>query len=90
MLAQDVVKIDKYRSETCSVLGNFYGLRGDHDMAIVYFRRAVRLNKNDHSAWILLGHEYLEQTNCSMAIEAYSRGLGMVILIIMGVVGRGH
>ena len=76
-LAQDVVKVDMYRSETCSVLGNFYSLRGDHDKAIVYFRRAVRLNKDDHSAWILLGHEYLEQKNCSMAIEAYSKGLGM-------------
>ena len=75
-LAQDVVKVDKYRSETCSVLGNFYSLRGDHEMAIVYFRRAVRLNHHDHSAWILLGHEYLEQNNCSMAIEAYCRGVG--------------
>ena len=42
----------------------------------MYFRRAVRLNKEDHSAWILLGHEDLEQKNCSMALEAYSRGLG--------------
>lgn len=75
-LAQDVGKIDKYRSETCSVLGNFYGLRGDHDQAVVYFKRAVRLNKNDHLAWILLGHEYLEKANCSLAIEAYNRALG--------------
>ncbi len=45
-------------------------------MAIVYFRRAVRLNKNDHLAWILLGHEYIEKANCNMAIEAYSRALG--------------
>ena len=43
---------------------------------MAYFRRAVRLNKEDFSAWILLGHEYLEQKNCSMAIEAYTRGLG--------------
>ena len=59
-------------------------------MAIVYFRRAVRLNKNDHSAWILLGHEYLEQTNCSMAIEAYSRGLGKAFLIILRGEGLGY
>ena len=56
--------------------GNFYSLRGEHDRAVAYFRRAVRLNKEDFSAWILLGHEYLEQKNCSMAIEAYTRGLG--------------
>ena len=103
-LAQDVVKIDKYRAETCSVLGwllsillsithqtsshshdcvstvytagNFYSLRGDHDKAIAYFRRAIRLNEVDHSAWILLGHEFLEKKNCCMALEAYSRGVG--------------
>lgn len=96
-LAQDVVKIDKYRAETCSVLGkpmnilghfdssplspaeptgNFYSLRGNHDKAIAYFRRAIRLNEADHSAWILLGHEYLEKKNCCMALEAYIRGVG--------------
>lgn len=88
------MKIDKYRAETCSVLGklinilghcdssssestgNFYSLRGDHDKAIAYFRRAIRLNEADHSAWILLGHEYLEKKNCCMALEAYIRGVG--------------
>ena len=107
-LAQDAVKIDKYRAETCSVLGkgkpkqngvslnsihehgpshvpshphplgNFYSLEGDHEKAVAYFRRAVRLNRHDQSAWILLGHEYLELKNCTMAIEAYNRGLGSV------------
>lgn len=75
-LAQDIVKIDRYNSVSCSVLGNFYSLRSDHAMAIVYFQRAVRLDKDNHSAWILLGHEFMEQKNCNMAIEAYSKGLG--------------
>ena len=57
-------------------IGNFYSLLGDHDKAVVYFKRAVRLNKKDHTAWILLGHEYLELKNHSMAIEAYTRALG--------------
>lgn len=74
-LAQDCVKIDKYCSETCCVIGNFYGLRGDHENAIVYFQRAAKLNRADRSVWILLGHEYLELKNCSLAIEAYSRAL---------------
>jgi len=75
-LAQDVVRLDRYNSISCSVLGNFYSLRGDHSMAALYFQRAVRLDKENHSAWILLGHEFIEQKNCSMAIEAYSKGLG--------------
>ena len=58
------------------IVGNFYSLLGDHDKAVVYFKRAVRLNKKDHTAWILLGHEYLELKNHSMAIEAYTRALG--------------
>jgi len=80
-LAQDMVKVDRYRPESCSVLGNFYGLRGDHEKAIAYFRRAVRLNYNDHLSWILLGHEYFEMSNCNMAIEAYTRALGMYMYI---------
>ena len=48
-------------------------------MAALYFQRAVRLDKENHSAWILLGHEFIEQKNCSMAIEAYSKGLGMYV-----------
>lgn len=75
-LAQDVVAIDRYNSVSCLVLGNFYSLRGDHVTAVAYFQRAARLDKDNHSAWILLGHEYMEQRNCNMAVEAYSRGLG--------------
>jgi anaphase-promoting complex subunit 8 len=89
-LAQDVVKIDKYRAETCSVLGNFYSLRGDHDKAIAYFRRAIRLNEVDHSAWILLGHEFLEKKNCCMALEAYSRGVAVNKQDFRGYYGMGH
>lgn len=71
-----MVKIDRYTSVSCCVLGNFYSQRGNHNMAIVYFQRAVRLDKNNPSAWILLGHEFLELKNSSMAIEAYTKGLG--------------
>jgi anaphase-promoting complex subunit 8 len=89
-LAQEVIKIDMYRPETCSVLGNFYSLRGNHDKAIAYFRRAIRLNEADHSAWILLGHEYLEKTNCCMALEAYSRGVAVNKQDFRGYYGMGH
>ena len=64
------------------ISGNFYSLLGDHEKAVIYFRRAVRLNKKDHTAWILLGHEYLELKNHSMAIEAYTRALGESLLCV--------
>ena len=53
-------------------------------MASLYFQRAVRLDKENHSAWILLGHEFIEQKNCSMAIEAYSKGLGEDMWVVLG------
>ena len=73
------MKVDRYTSVSCCVLGNFYSLRGNHNMAVVYFQRAVRLDKNNHSAWILLGHEFIELKNHSMAVEAYTKGLGEVM-----------
>lgn len=36
--------IDKYRTETCCVIGNYYSLRSQHEKAVVYFQRALKLN----------------------------------------------
>jgi anaphase-promoting complex subunit 8 len=43
-LAHAAHKEDKYRPETCCIVGNYYSLKGDHEKALVYFRRALRLN----------------------------------------------
>jgi len=75
-LAHNAVNIDKYRSETCLIVGNFYSLRSDHEKAITYFKRALRLNPNNATTWILLGHEYLEMKTINTAIEAYRRAIG--------------
>lgn len=64
------------------ISANFYSLYGDHEKACSYFRRAVRLDKTNHTSWILLGHEYLELKNHTMAIEAYTRALGTVLNFI--------
>ncbi|RKP04804.1 anaphase-promoting complex subunit 8 [Thamnocephalis sphaerospora] len=74
-LAHDCTVIDKYRPETCLVLGNYYGLRQDHERAITYFRRALQLNKDCLPAWTLMGHEYMEMGNTHAAIEAYRRAV---------------
>lgn len=75
-LAHNAVKIDKYRSETCLIVGNFYSLRVEHEKAIVYFKRALKLNPSSATTWILLGHEFLEIKNANAAIEAYRRAIG--------------
>ncbi|KAK6944216.1 Tetratricopeptide repeat [Dillenia turbinata] len=70
-LAHNVFMTDKYRPESCCIIGNYYSLKGLHEKAVVYFRRALRLNKNYLSAWTLMGHEYFEMKNTAAAIDAY-------------------
>ncbi|MCQ2818658.1 MAG: tetratricopeptide repeat protein [archaeon] len=70
-LACKCYQIDKYRPETCCVLGNFFALKGDHPKAVTYFKRAIKLDYSFLSAWILMGHEYLEMKLISSAIESY-------------------
>ena len=44
---------------------------GEHCKAVIYFKRAVKLDRNYLSAWTLMGHEYIEMKNIPGAIEAY-------------------
>jgi anaphase-promoting complex subunit 8 len=62
-------------SGTCRK-GNHYSIRGEHEKAIKYFRRATHLDRTYLAAWTLLGHEYVELKNSHAAIEAYRRAVG--------------
>lgn len=75
LLANRCMKIDKFRLETCCVIGNYYSLRGQHEQAVSYFQRALKLNRNYLSAWTLMGHEFLEMKNTAAAVEAYRRAV---------------
>ena len=70
-LAHACVQVDKYRPETCCVIGNYYSLKGEHERAVSYFRRALKLNQQFLSAWTLMGHEYVELKNTAAAVDAY-------------------
>ena len=39
-LAHVAMKNDKYRPETCCIVGNYYSLRQQHENAVLYFQRA--------------------------------------------------
>ena len=43
--------------------------------AVVYFRRALKLDRKYLSAWTLMGHEYVEMKNTPAAIDAYRRAV---------------
>ncbi|KAK0111589.1 Anaphase-promoting complex subunit 23 [Cadophora gregata] len=70
-VAQLASTIDRYRPETCCVIGNYYSLSSRHEDAITHFRRALLLDRNFASAWTLLGHEYVKLENTHAAIDSY-------------------
>ncbi|KAG9490592.1 cell division cycle protein 23 homolog isoform X3 [Eleutherodactylus coqui] len=74
-LAHNLCDIDKYRVETCCVIGNYYSLRSQHEKAALYFQRALKLNPRYLGAWTLMGHEYMEMKNTSAAIQAYRHAI---------------
>jgi anaphase-promoting complex subunit 8 len=74
-LAHSLAEIDRYRPETCCVIGNHYSLKAMHHHAVAYFQRALRLNRRFVAAWTLVGHEYLELKNTPGAIEAYRKAI---------------
>lgn len=74
-LAHRAMKLDKYRPETCCIVGNYYSLKSQNQKAVQYFQRALKLDRAYLSAWTLMGHEYLEMKNTAAAIEAYRRAV---------------
>lgn len=74
-LAQLATATDKFRPETCCVVGNYYSLKSEHEKAVSYFRRALMLDRSFLSAWTLMGHEYVEMKNTHAAIESYRRAV---------------
>lgn len=79
ILAQEACEIDKYRPESCCIIGNYYSLQNEHHKAVNYFQRALKLNPNYLQAWILMGHEFIELKNSTSAIQSYTNAIGMKI-----------
>ena len=76
-LAHAAVRTDKYRPETCCVVGNYYSQRRQHDTAVAYFRRALRLDGSYLAAWTLMGHEYVEMRDTAAAVAAYRAAVAL-------------
>ncbi|KAI1178502.1 TPR-like protein [Nemania sp. FL0916] len=74
-LAHLCSNLDKFRPESCVVIGNYYSLLSLHEKAVQYFRRALTLDRSCLSAWTLMGHEYVELKNTHAAIESYRRAV---------------
>lgn len=74
-LTQLAQSIDRFRPETCCIIANYYSLKFEHEKAIMYYRRALTLNRQCLSAWTLMGHEFVECKNSHAAIESYRRAV---------------
>jgi anaphase-promoting complex subunit 8 len=74
-LAHTTVQVDKYRAETCCIVGNYYSLKQQRAKAIQYFQRALKIDRTFTSAWTLMGHEYVEWKQTANAMEAYRRAV---------------
>lgn len=77
ILAQECIKVDRYRPETCCVLANYYSVQRNIEESIEFFTRALKLNRSYPLAWTLLGHDYIEQKNTNAAIECYRRAASL-------------
>ncbi|KAJ3059630.1 Anaphase-promoting complex subunit 23 [Podochytrium sp. JEL0797] len=74
-LAHRCNQVDEYRPETCIAIANYYSIRGEHEKAVAYLKRAVVLDKGNSLPWTLIGHEYLEMKNQAAAIEVYRKAV---------------
>jgi len=75
VLAHHMMDVSKYRHETCCVIGNYYSFRQEHEKAVTYFQRALKLNPNYIDAWTLMGHELIEMKNTNGAVQAYRKAV---------------
>lgn len=76
-LAHTANEIEPFRYETCFCLANFYSLRAQHDKAATYFARDLKLDPTNVSAWILMGHEFMEMKKTEDAIKAYRSAINL-------------
>lgn len=65
--------ISKFHRTTCYVTGNYFSLCGDSAKAAIQFKRAVRLDQNFSTAWILLAHQFIELRLPLPAINSYRK-----------------
>ena len=50
--------------------------RNNHEKAVTYFQRALKLNPNYLAAWTLMGHEFIELKNNNAAVQCYRHAVG--------------
>lgn len=67
-----------WTKECCYVVGNLYSLLRQHEIAIIWLKRALIIDPTYEPAFIVLGNEYIELKAPNDAIAAYSAAISIL------------
>eukprot|EP00924_Labyrinthula_sp_SR-Ha-C_P008044 maker-scaffold_11-snap-gene-1.50-mRNA-1 protein AED:0.01 eAED:0.01 QI:0/0/0.5/1/1/1/2/60/607 len=70
-LAHLALKADQFSPITSHIIGNFCSMTLNHEKAISYFGRALRLAPEKSSLYIMMGQEYMEIKEVDLSLKYY-------------------
>lgn len=71
VLAKELMEFDQNAPETWCVAGNCYSLQKEHESAIKYLEKAIKLDPNFAYAYTLLGHELISAERLDQAMTYF-------------------
>lgn len=71
ILAKDLMDFDQDAPETWCVAGNCYSLQKEHESAIKYLEKAIKVDQNFAYAYTLLGHELISAERLDQAMTCF-------------------
>ena len=74
-LAQRAIDFDRHSAEAWCVVGNCFSLQKEHETALTFFRRSVRLDPSFTYSHTLSGHEYVANEDFDKAATCYRDAL---------------
>lgn len=77
LLAHDCLEHHFFRPETWIVLANTYSLNQDHDAALQFLSRALKIDPDNAYAYCLSGHEYACKENFDKAAHCYKNAINI-------------
>ncbi|KAL6894301.1 hypothetical protein ACP4OV_008399 [Aristida adscensionis] len=84
MIFEELLRTDPFGVDSMDIYSNLlyakkklicFDLKGQHEKSVLYFQRALKLNRKYLSAWTLMGHEFVELKNTPAATDAYRRAV---------------
>ena len=71
ILAKELMEFDQDAPETWCVAGNCYSLQKEHESAIKYLEKAIKVDQNFAYAYTLLGHELISAERLDQAMTYF-------------------